>query len=293
MGKSNKKPSKDINKIRPTIPKRIPHDNLSYAVLLSIDEGKSTGSGFRLKIDGANYLVTAKHVLYDRHDELYGTTLIVTCHSPSKDQTSPLIFHVDLSEAKILRSGKFDIAAVLLGTNQPLDGHDHDTPLRQLQSDVKRPTALIGESYVRRIQDGNGVGVSVDIEAAGMLHSISLASDVYLLGYPTSLGIRTSTFYDFSKPLIRKGIVAGVDPVRSTFVIDCAAYPGNSGGPVVEHCLDGFFRVIGLVSRFIPYETKWHSNRGDVVNTDISNSGYTVCVSMDAVVSTLKEAVAE
>ncbi|VWC80306.1 hypothetical protein BCO71171_00419 [Burkholderia contaminans] len=248
------------------------------------------GSGFRLKLDGANYLVTAKHVIFDRHDQLYGTALTVTCHSPDKSLATPTIFQIDLNDAKIFASSKFDIAAILIGRNQPLDGHDHVTPLKQLKNSVKRPTTLVGEPYVTPLQLGSGGAVSVDVEAAGMLDSISLASDVYLLGYPTSLGLQTSKFYDFSRPLIRKGIVAGVDAEKSAFVIDCPAYPGNSGGPVVEHCLDGYFRVIGLVSRFIPYETKWHSNRGDVINVDISNSGYTVCVSMDAVLEMFKEA---
>jgi hypothetical protein len=264
---------------------RIPHDNLAYAVLLSINEGKSLGSGFRMKVSGLNYLVSAKHVLYDRRDQLYGTTLIVTGHSPDRSATSPFILQVDLDKAKILTSSKFDIAAILIGRNKALDGHDHTTPLKKLQVDLKRPTALVGESYVTSLQKGSGTAVSVDVEATGMLNSVSLASDVYLLGYPTSLGMQQNEYYDFSKPLVRKGIVAGIDEAKSTFVIDCPSYPGNSGGPVVEHCSDGHFRVTGVVSKYIPYETKWHSNRGDVVNTDISNSGYTVCVSIDAVLS--------
>jgi hypothetical protein len=268
---------------------RIPSDNLAYAVLLSINEGKSLGSGFRLKANGCNYLITAKHVLFDRHHQLYGETLVVTCHSPNRGATAPLIMQVDLSKANILTSSKADIAAVLLGVNAPIDGHDHKTALKKLKVAVKRPTQLVGEQYVSVLQQGSGEAVSVDVEAAGKLSFVSITNDVYLLGYPTSLGMQHSQYYDFTKPLVRKGIVAGIDETKSTFVIDCPAYPGNSGGPVVEHCEDGFFRVTGVVSKYIPYETKWHSNRGDVVNSDVSNSGYTVCVSMDAVISMLSD----
>jgi hypothetical protein len=267
------------------VPVRIPHDNLSYSALISINEGKSKGSGFRLKFDGGNYLITAKHVLFDRRDQLYGDTLILTFHSPEEKATMPWIFSIDLSRATILRSEKFDVAAIFIGKNIPVDGFDHVTPLKKLQCASKRPTSLAPESYVTLIQSGNGSAVSADVEAIGKLDSISLASDVYLMGYPTSLGMRNNQFYDFSKPLIRKGIVAGVDAARSAFVIDCFAFPGNSGGPVVEHCLDGYFRVIGVVSKFIPFETKWHSNRDDIVNTEVANSGYTVCIAMDAVLS--------
>jgi len=270
------------------MPTQIPPDNLFYAVLLSINEGKSFGSGFRLKANGNNYLITAKHVLYDRHESLRGETLIVTCHSPSSEAMEPLILQVNLNDASILVSEKFDVAAILLGRNESIDGHDHSTPLKELRIDAKRPTNLVAEACVSVLKHGIGPLVSVDVEAVGKLKSISLANDVYLLGYPTSLGMQQSSYYDFSKPLVRKGIVAGVDQNRSSFVIDCSSYPGNSGGPVVEHCSDGYFRVVGVVSKYIPYETRWHSNRGDVVNTDISNSGYTVCLSMDAVLLLLE-----
>lgn len=270
--------------------RHIPNDNLAYAVLLSINEGKSLGSGFRMKAHGSNYLITAKHVLFDCHDQLYGESLIITCQNPHRGVTLPLIMQVDLGKAKILTSSKTDIAAILLGQNKPIDGHDHKSSLKDLNVDLKRPTQLVGEPYVSLLQQGTGVAISVDIEAVGKLSVVSIANDVYLLGYPTSLGLQQSQYYDFSKPLVRKGIVAGIDEAKSTFVIDCPSYPGNSGGPVVEHCTDDYFRVTGVVSKYIPYETKWHSNRGDVINSDISNSGYTVCVSMDAVLSLLSDA---
>jgi hypothetical protein len=273
-----------------SLPVRIPHDNLSYSALIVINEGKSKGSGFRLKINGENYLITAKHVLYNRHEQLYGETLILTFYGKEKNSTSPWIFNIDLKDATILSSEKHDVAAILIGKNVAAAGFDHSTPLKHLQDEIKRPTSLVAEPYVTLLQEGNGSAVSADVEALGKLDSISLASDVYVMGYPTSLGMRNSSFYDFKKPLIRKGIVAGVHLESSTFVIDSFVFPGNSGGPVVEHCEDGFFRVIGIVSKYIPFETKWHSNRDDVVNTDVANSGYTVCVAMDAVLTMLNKA---
>jgi len=277
------------NKSKPptkiSIPVRIPHDNLAYSALIVIDEGKSKGSGFRLKIGGKNYLVTAKHVLYDRKGQLYGDNLVLTFHNPDKNSMPPCILGIDLTKATILCSDKYDVAAILIGKNIDIPGFDHITPLKNSTDAVRRPTALIADECVRVLDQGSGVAVSVDVEALGKLDSISLASDVYLMGYPTSLGMRNSEFYDFSKPLIRKGIVAGIHLKNSTFVIDSFVFPGNSGGPVVEHCADGFFRVVGIVSKYIPFETKWYSNRDDVVNTDVANSGYTVCVGMDAVLA--------
>lgn len=267
----------------------IPQDNLAYAMLLSINEGRSLGSGFRIKFNDMSYLITAKHVLYDRNNELYGETLVLTGYTPIGPERLPLILNIDLSDTPILRSDDYDIAAILLGRHEQIPDQNYDTPLRNLQGPMKRPTRLAMEEWVTCVERGQGALVSVDQEAIGNLDSVSIGNDVYLLGYPTSLGLQNNQYYDFSRPLARKGIVAGIDENRSTFVIDCPAYPGNSGGPVVEHCSDSLYRVTGMVSKYIPYETQWHSNRGDVINTDISNSGYTVCISMDRILGLLEE----
>jgi len=282
-----------ISKSDPPTRYRLPHDNLFFATLISINESASLGSGFRVKYKGFNFLVTAKHVLFTKNAVRYGDDMVLTCYGPERNETAPWIYLVDLREAKVFSSVAYDIAAVLLGSNVAIEGHDHKTPLKELKANDVRPTHLVPEPYVSVASAGSGHIVSLDAEAIGKLDNVSLANDVYLSGFPTSLGIRSNDYYDFRKPLIRKGIVAGIYPEKSTFVIDCPSYPGNSGGPVVEHCSDDYFRVTGVVSKFIPYETRWHSNRGDVTNVDIANSGYTVCTSMDAVVKMLEDAVAQ
>ena len=258
----------------------IPIDNLSYAGLLVIDTNKSYGSGFRLKYNDKNYLITAKHVLFDENEKLWGKILVLTFQNPEPGVDNTTILQVDLEGAKIHSSKTSDVAVILIGYNKKL--YDDETPLKELKTKNKRSTTLYGETYISLLKGGQH-GVSVDPEATRNLSDIRIANDVYLMGYPTSLGLQKNEYFDYAKPLLRKGIISGINHKERTFIIDCPSYQGNSGGPVVEDCEDDYFRVIGLVSRYIPYETKWFSNRDKIINTELTNSGYTVCVPMDEI----------
>ncbi len=264
----------------------IPEDNLYYSTLLSLDRGKSFGSGFRLKYLDSNYLVTAKHVLYDESGELRYSDLLVTCQN-GDDYSKPLILEVDLARAKIFKDRKNDVAIVRLGINKKLYEKEHS--LKGDPNIVKRPAQLILEEYVNPIENVFGSFVSLDKDATRGIDEIKIANNVFLMGYPTSLGIQRNDYFDYSKPLLRKGIIAGIYNAKNTFIIDCPSYYGNSGGPVVEEGEDGYYRIIGVVSQYIPFETKWRSNRENIVNTEITNSGYTVCVPITTVFDIIDE----
>lgn len=241
---------------------------ITYAVLLSIGDGKSVGTGFRILLEDRVYLVTARHVLYDR-DKLYGDTLIMTSYGGDDLDLEPVILSIDLTKAKIIEDDKTDTAVLFFGE-------------RKINSSTNKKEVEV-DDCIDVIQWGVRKGRNISKNTTKTLSSIEAGSTVFLIGYPTSLGMIQNEYYDFRKPLLRKGSIAGLDTKKGTFVIDCPSYPGNSGGPVVERCQDGKFRMIGFVSRYIPFETKWYSNRERVHNTEISNSGYTVCVAMDAV----------
>ncbi|RIJ42486.1 S1 family peptidase [Pontibacter oryzae] len=258
---------------------KINNDNFAYSILLTINEGKSKGSGFRLKYKGYNLLVSAKHVFFDDKNELYGDLLIANCPSPLDD--GKVVLQINLLDAKIFYSKTADVCIILLGKNKDLK--TNNPPLKKDKSKHKRPAELVLEDYIYVIEQTASRITSVDIEATRNLDKIGIANDVYLMGYPTSLGIRQSKYFDAYKPLIRKGIVSGINKNENTFIIDCPSYQGNSGGPIVEHGEDGYFRVIGLVSHYIPYETTWYNNRERIQHVDISNSGFSVCVPFDKI----------
>ncbi|TPD69763.1 trypsin-like peptidase domain-containing protein [Flavobacterium microcysteis] len=257
----------------------IHEDNFAYSISLSINEGKSKGSGFRLKYKGYNFIVSAKHVFYDSSNNLYGDLLIATCQSPLDD--GKLIFQIHLDEAKIFYSKTSDVCVILLGKNYPV--YSESVPLKDDLNQIKRPASLEIEEYIHILEESASHIVSVDIEATRNLNQIRIANEVYLMGYPTSLGLKENKYFDSSKPLMRKGIISGINIKENTFIIDCPSYQGNSGGPVVEQGEDGCFCVIGIVSQYIPYETEWYNSREKIKNTEVANSGFSVCIPFDSI----------
>lgn len=258
----------------------LPEDNLYYSVLLSLDEGKSYGSGFRLKYKDCNYLVTARHVLFNENFELRASNLIMTCQN-ANNIDEPVMLGIDLKNAHCKFDRINDVAVIKLGTFKKL--YTKETPLKGNTEEHKRPTALYGESYLSEISMPSNVRlVSLDIEATRGIDEIRIGNDVYLMGYPTSLGMKRNDDFDSSKPLLRKGIISGIHKNKNTFIIDCPTYFGNSGGPIVEYAEDGYYRIIGIVSKYIPFVTEWYSSREHIKNTELTNSGYTVCVPIQA-----------
>lgn len=260
-------------------------DNFSYSILLSIGAGRSTGSGFRLKYKEFNFLISAKHVFFNDSEDLYGDTLIATCPS-SPIGNGLFIFEVDLRNAIVFKSSASDVCAILLGRNQPLT--QSNVPLKEETAEHKRPTELHLETYINVIEKSAIHITSVDMEATKNLNDIEIANEVYLMGYPTSLGIKANEYFDVSTPLIRKGIISGINKAKETFIIDCPSYNGNSGGPIIEHGKDGYFYVIGFVSQYIPYETTWYNNRERIKNVEVANSGFSVCVPFDRIIELIE-----
>src|SRR5436190_14803311 len=132
--------------------------------------------------------------------------------------------------------------------------------------------------------------LTVGMDTVKRFDEVLTGNDVFVFGYPTSLGLKSDPTrplqFDPSLPLLRKGIVAGKNPRLHTLILDSPIYFGNSGGPALEVEQDGLqrrFRVIGVVSEFIPLE-----EAGRTIHT-LANSGYSVAVGMDAVLELTHE----
>ena len=99
--------------------------------------------------------------------------------------------------------------------------------------------------------------IGVSSENIKLFKDVLIANTIYLFGYPTSLGMKKIPQIDPLRPLLRFGILAGTNPNKKTIILDCPSYPGNSGGPVIEveqvNLTQKKFRVIGVVSQFIPF----------------------------------------
>lgn len=251
--------------------RNIPADNLAYPVLLQFDTG-SSGSSFILRTDSEIFIITAKHVIFDG-DNVRGQKIILTCPSRDIDDDHVKKMLVDLTKLVPIKHGQSDIAAIEIG---------------KIRTDSAKGAYLVEHHDGISISEGQDLGtVSVNAQTTTkQLKDVLISNDVYLYGYPTSLGIKDLPQFDYNKPLLRKGIIANIYKNTGTIILDCPVYYGNSGGPVVEVEQDGpgfHHKVIGVVSQFIPFVEHWENKQNKLVNTEVSNSGYSVVVSMDRV----------
>ncbi|UFH52227.1 serine protease [Spirosoma sp. KNUC1025] len=236
-------------------------DNLTYATLLSLDYGKSSGSGFFLKFNGEDFLITAKHVLFN-DSTLRCKTLTVSSQNPRSVNEDSKMFELDMTQVPVLYSKTNDVAAISFGVIE--------------NSNLN--------SNINLIQAGTLETISIDQNSTRRIEEIGIANEVFLIGFPTSLIFQNSKHFDPGKPLLRKGIIGGINLEDNTFIIDCSTYYGNSGAPVLELCEDNQLRVIGIASRYIPFVIEWRNNREtSVTHPEYLNSGYSVCVPMNSI----------
>ncbi len=116
--------------------------------------------------------------------------------------------------------------------------------------------------------------------------NVQIGDDVFVLGYPTSIGLQRSPQFDPERPLLRKGAIAGKNVAKKTIIIDCPVYYGNSGGPVIVQYSESFstyYKLIGVVSEFVPYEEDWVNTKNGLTNISITNSGYSVVVPIESI----------
>jgi hypothetical protein len=133
---------------------------------------------------------------------------------------------------------------------------------RQLRTDVIRDVAVmrLGTLRVDGVETSPGV-VITDKSKAGIIVApfdyltryadVDISSQIFMLGYP-SIGATNATQIDRTKPLVRGGIVAGVNAALKTIIIDAPVNHGNSGGPVVQLSRTNRLRIIGIATQFVP-----------------------------------------
>jgi hypothetical protein len=112
-----------------------------------------------------------------------------------------------------------------------------------------------------------------------------------MFGYPTSLALVPNPKIDFSRPLLRRGVVAGENVARRSIILDCPSYQGDSGSPIIEvdypSPFQRSFSIIGVMSEFVPFADTWKNEHFGYSNVTIQNSGYSVITAMDFVLELL------
>jgi hypothetical protein len=219
------------------------------------------------------FFATAGHVLFPNNGtNALGGNAMLTWHEHNGTNDNECAMYLNLSElnaeGEVRRHPSHDVAVVRLGVINTNGLDSFYSP--GVASINGGPLTLVGNDIIRN------------------LDSVNIGDDVYVFGYPTSIGMQESPQFDYASPLLRKGIVSGVYHQKRTIIIDAASYFGNSGGPVLERDEGTFgsqFYVIGVVSEYIPFvdTIQSKSEKYGYSNTtkEVSNSGYAVIEPVD------------
>jgi hypothetical protein len=141
-------------------------------------------------------------------------------------------------------------------------------------------SAIFYNSFVRRNSSGTLNGFFS--EETLKFNETTISDDIFMIGYPKSLGLQQNIQYDFDRPLIRKGILSGRYQKNKTLIIDCPSFFGNSGGPIVEIHEERTF-LIGIVTQLIPFTD---SGKTFLIT---QNSGFSIVEPIDKVLEVIKQ----
>ena len=180
----------------------LPDDNLSYPVLIQFPDG-SSGSGFYLNNQNKNfYFVTALHVLFktENLDSLAprgNKAKLISYDFGTKNQNI-IELEINLSILNVKKDIINDIVLVEMGDFSIVDN-------KQIIS---------FKPGIDKKSSNEGLIVTVIDTALKRYNDAMISNEVFILGYPNSLGIPEKSQIDYKRPLLRKGIIAGKNPER-------------------------------------------------------------------------------
>jgi len=244
----------------------------SVAVLVQTATG--SGSGFYLSdtVTNSLYFVTASHVLVDpQRKSIYTDSIILVSYKKNSQRDNRDSFKISLVTA--YKSGQFR--------------HNIQKDVAVLKIANFLSSAIKYLPFVTKLTLSNTYLNTLYVQDTKSIKDLHTMSDVYTIGYPKSLTLNIN--FDFNRPLIRRGIISGIDLNTNKIIADCPTYQGNSGGMVFQANLFDRMYVIGIVSQFVPFEEHWFNQAYHYSNVNVYNSGYTVVVPMDDVLAEINQ----
>ncbi|RYE56157.1 MAG: serine protease [Sphingobacteriales bacterium] len=241
----------------------------SSSILLKVKNGY--GSGFLLTDTSSSsiFIVTALHVIADDSMSLRSDSIEIVAYRNDTDVDPQIRFRLSMHGAVKANSlqvdRKNDLAILRFAKFQMLDSF----------------ATLTYPDYIVKLTKNSLIQGWPSNETVGF-NEIQTGSDIFIVGYPRSLGLRSN--FDLDRPLYRKGIIAGKNYSSRRIIGDGAVYFGNSGGMVLAHFFTGkefAIRLVGLISQYIPFEEYLFDSRGERRSLDLKNSGYSVIIPVD------------
>lgn len=225
------------------------------------------------------YIVTARHVLFSEKDNNYNLIdKAVTIKTPDfiGGENTAGIYDIMLDETNTFYHEHFDVGLIYLGSYYLTNG------IKALHPSY--------DERVNKTMEPTERGLFYGEPSACPLADVQVGADVYIAGYPITLGSNNyHDVFDMDRPVLRKGIISHVNYKRKHIIIDCMVFSGNSGGPVFEVDKDGDSqkKLIGLVSKYIPYRQRYVIPNESIEHINYVNSGYALVVSMDHVIESI------
>jgi len=267
----------------------LPEEYAKYPVMITLDTG-SSASGFYFHDNQRGiYFVTARHVIFESdqggHVKKPRAARALLLSYPAEDAETPIFMELNLPQlwkdgALILHDSQ-DVALVRLGT----------IATQGAVREIALSEGVLRKAFSGQEMTGTILGANPDM--IQKFPQVMLGNEVFLFGFPTSLGIQDYPQIDYRRPLLRKGIVAGKNEENQTIILDCETHFGNSGGPVIEVQQDSLtetrFSIIGMVVEYIPVQASdTYGSRKKVKISRTENSGYSVVLPMDVIMDMIE-----
>jgi len=267
----------------------IPEEYAKYPVMITLDTG-SSASGFYFHDNQRGiYFVTARHVLFESdpqgHVKQPRAARAMLLSYPAEDADTPIFMELNLPQlwrdGALILHGSQDVVLVRLGT----------IATQGAVREIALSAGVLRKAFSGKEMTGTILGANPDMIKE--FPKVSIGNEVFLFGFPTSLGIQDYPQIDYRRPLLRKGIVAGKNEENETIILDCATHFGNSGGPVIEvehnSLTETQFSIIGMVVEYIPVQASdTYGNKKKVKISRTENSGYSVVLPMDVIMDMIQ-----
>lgn len=247
--------------------------------------GKSYGSGIYIYRENQIFFCTARHVLYNNINPK-GTPNFKLKQNQIEIKSYP-------KDTTYENFEKIHVNLKALEDSNQLSVH-------QINDICTFKIANLNAAKLKLVQGVKKLSDTLNLNVASsqMVKStkdIEPGEELYIIGYPKALQFlnRQQPFYNYNLPLVRKGITSCMND-HQTFIIDCAVFGGNSGGPVfvVENTIsnnNGKMQIknnrylIGIAIQYVPLLNMSAQKLNPRIRTfnHAENSGYGVCVSFD------------
>ncbi len=255
--------------------------------------GTSFGSGIYVGKDNQVFFCTARHVLYNNTNpngpanyQLIQNTIELKSYPKNSNFAAFEKLQINLQTLG---------AANLISFSQTIDlcvfkiAHVQGNQLNLIPGVTKM-----------------GANLNLNVAASTMVkpaNQIEVGEELYVIGYPKALQFLNTNqpFYDYNLPLVRKGITSCMNNYQ-TFVIDCAVFGGNSGGPVfiADNTIsftNGTIQIknnrylVGIAVQYVPLlnMTARQMNPPAIQTFNhAENSGYAICVSFELITNEIE-----